>query len=159
LDTAKTLFSVNGITATPSTQVGPGDVLGYDIVVTNTGGSAGTTTLTETVPAHTTFTGAAVEGWSCPTGSAAGTSCPDAVSVAAGFSVTASFSVTVASPLPAGTVAIANTVDSSTGACSTCSVDTPITETVKTPLPNGPTSPAPLAPPAPITNLSLPVTG
>ena len=41
LDTVKTITTVNGDPATATTPVGPGDVLVYDLTVTNSGGTAG----------------------------------------------------------------------------------------------------------------------
>src|SRR5262249_30530975 len=94
LDAVKTLFSVNGTPAGPATRVGPNDVLVYHLTVTNSGGSPGTTTLTETVPANTTFTGALSEGWTCTPNENAGSTCTHDVTVAGGATVPVSFTVT-----------------------------------------------------------------
>src|SRR6516165_1612393 len=132
LDVVKTLFSVNGAPVGPTATVGPNDVLVYDITVTDRGGSAGSTTLTETVPANTTFTGT---GWTCTPHDAAGSTCAEMVMAAANSSTTVPFEVTVAATLPAGTATIVNTVTSSTGICSSCTVTTPtvaVMDTAKT---------------------------
>jgi uncharacterized repeat protein (TIGR01451 family) len=135
LDTFKVILSVNGLTATSSTQVKAGDVVVYGITVRNTGGSSGTTTLTDAVPANTTYTGVAAEGWSCASGSAAGTACTQDVTVAAGASVTKQYTVTLVTPLPDNTTEVTNLVTSSTGTCSSCTVTNPtapVLDTVKT---------------------------
>jgi uncharacterized repeat protein (TIGR01451 family) len=121
----KTLASVNGTPAGPTTEVGPGDVLVYHIVVTDTGGSQAMTTLTDTVPGGTTYTGPAAEGWTCAPDDNAGSTCTQVVTVTANSSTTLSFTVTVAAALPAGDTRIVNTVTSSTGTCSACTVTTP----------------------------------
>jgi uncharacterized repeat protein (TIGR01451 family) len=135
LDTAKTIATVNGVAATTSTAVKAGDVIVYNIKVTNTGGTSAATTLTDVVPANTTYTGAAAEGWSCTNPSAAGTACAESVTVAANSSVTKTFTLTVNTPVPAGVTQIANVVATSNGTCSSCSVanpTVPVLNTVKT---------------------------
>src|SRR5262249_38416233 len=62
LTPTKTLASVNEKAAAPGQTVLPGDKLTYAITVTNHGGTAATTTLTDKVPANTTYTGPASEG-------------------------------------------------------------------------------------------------
>jgi uncharacterized repeat protein (TIGR01451 family) len=134
LDTIKTLATDNGNPATAATEVKAGDVLVYDIVTTNTGGSPGTTGLSETVPANTTYTGSG-EGWSCATGSKPGTSCTQSVMVAAGGTVTKTFTETVANPLPPGTTSVSNQLTTTTGTCSSCDPSNPTAgalDTVKT---------------------------
>jgi uncharacterized repeat protein (TIGR01451 family) len=125
LDAAKVLMSLNGTPAGPTTPVGPNDVLVYQIAETNSGGSPGSTTLTETVPANTTFTGPASEGWTCTPNQNAGSTCTHEVQVAGGATVAVLFTVTVAASLPAGTTTIGNTITSSTGTCSSCTVTNP----------------------------------
>lgn len=122
LATSKTLASINGLPVAVGQGVAPGDVLQYGVSVANTGG-AGTTVLTETVPAGTTFTGAAAEGWSCASGSIAGTTCTKSVAVGAGATVASTFTVTLTATPPAQ---IANTVTTSVGTCASCSVTTPV---------------------------------
>ena len=85
LVTTETLASING---TPSgATVSPGDAVGYGVAVTNSGLNPGSTTLTAVVPANTRYSGTA-EGWSCPTGSVAGTACTQTLTVGAGSSTT-----------------------------------------------------------------------
>ena len=125
LNTVKTLATIDGAKATGADPVYPGDVLVYDIVTTNTGGSPQTTVLSETVPANTAYTGTG-EGWSCATGSAAGTACTQSVTVAAGTSLTVTFTDTVIKPLPAGTTTVSNQVTSSVGTCTSCDPSNPV---------------------------------
>lgn len=124
LNTVKTISTVNGAPATSATVIRPGDVIVYNIVTTNSGTASGATTLSDTVPVDTTYTGIG-EGWSCPTGSPSGTACTQSVTVGAGASVTKSYTVTVASPLPANTSTVSNLVTSSTGTCSACNPSNP----------------------------------
>src|SRR5438477_217702 len=72
LNTVKTIATVNGVAATSSTQVKAGDVIVYNGLNTNTAWSSGTTVLSDPVPSNTTYTGTG-QGWSCATGSVAGT--------------------------------------------------------------------------------------
>ncbi|PWD51379.1 hypothetical protein C8046_12625 [Serinibacter arcticus] len=126
LATSKTLAQVNGSAAVPGQTVRSGDVLTYTITTGNTGG-AGSVTLTEQVPAGTTYTGAG-QGWSCAGGSTAGTGCSQNVSVPAGGSASRSFTVTVGGgTLPAS---ISNTVSASSGTCASCTVTTAVTPLV-----------------------------
>ena len=127
ITTLKSLTQVNGAAVPPAYQVQPGDVLQYTITVSNAGGTAGSTTLTETVPTGTTYTGGAGEGWDTTPSAcaAAGSTCTKTVSAPATGSSSATFTVTVASPLAQG--AISNTVASSaTGSCggADCTVQT-----------------------------------
>jgi len=94
-------------------SVAPGATVAYTLTYSNTGtiGSAGVT-LTETVPANTTFNaGASTAGWVCAPNGNAGSTCTLAIgSVAAGAaSATATFAVTVINPVPAGANQISNT--------------------------------------------------
>ena len=116
LVTGKALATINGTAPTAGQLVHPGDKLVYRITVANGGGTAGNTTLTETVPAGTSYSGTA-EGWSCT-----GSSCTQTVNAAANASPSVNFTVTVNTP---GTVsAINNSVASSTGTCTNCTVST-----------------------------------
>ncbi|MFT4215164.1 MAG: hypothetical protein QM622_10370, partial [Microbacterium sp.] len=124
LDTTKTVSTVNGVAATSDTILRPGDVVVYKVVTTNTGGASGTTTLTETVPTDTTYTGSG-EGWTCAA-TTAGSDCTLSATVAAGSSVTSSFTVTVGSSVSSSTTTIANTVASSAGTCSSCTASNAI---------------------------------
>lgn len=66
-------------------------------------------TITETVPAHTTFAGPA-DQWSCPIGAAAGTPCYHVVGdLDVGGSGTVTFNVLVNATVPANTLQIENT--------------------------------------------------
>ena len=126
LNTTKVLQGINGVAATPGASVKAGDILDYQISVTNTGGSSGTTTLTDNVPANTVFSSAAPSlGWSCANGAASGTACTQTVTVAAGATTLLGYRITVFNPLPVGTASIANSVTTSTGICSSCSVSNP----------------------------------
>ena len=124
INTTKQITTVNGAAATGATQVKAGDVIVYTISVVNTGGNAGTTVLTDIVPANTTYSGTG-EGWSCATGSAAGTSCTQSVNAAAGATVSKTYRLTINSPLPANTLTIANSVTTSVGSCSSCTATNP----------------------------------
>ena len=83
LTTSKALVSDNGVPADSRTQVAGSDVLVYLITMTNTGGSTGSQTLHDPVPANTNYTGTG-EGWSCTLGAPAGTHCNQTVPVPAG---------------------------------------------------------------------------
>ena len=135
IDTVKTLLSINGAAATPSTTVQAGDVLVYRLVSTNTGNANGSVTLSDVVPDNTTKTGNEA-GWSCGNNAAAGTSCTQSVSVGTGASVTTNYTVAVVSPLPAtAATGISNTATANGGTCSSCGPVTnlvPNIDTVKT---------------------------
>jgi uncharacterized repeat protein (TIGR01451 family) len=86
----------------------PGGTVVYDLGVVNSGTQdSGPVTLSETVPANTSWAGGG--GWSC-SGAGAGSSCSLAVGnvAAGGGSASAQFAVVVASLLPAGVTSIAN---------------------------------------------------
>lgn len=99
-------------TATGVTSATPGSVLIYDLVIDNVGtGPSGPITVTETVPANTTFNAAnSTPTWSCAAGSPAGTTCTYALAALAptGAPVTVQFAVTVNNPFPAGISQIDN---------------------------------------------------
>lgn len=86
----------------------PGATVTYTVGYTNAGnqGAVGVV-LTETVPAHTTFTGS---GWTCVPNNNPGSTCTRAVGALAGGggSGSAPFAVTVVSPVPAGASQISN---------------------------------------------------
>jgi fimbrial isopeptide formation D2 family protein/uncharacterized repeat protein (TIGR01451 family) len=86
----------------------PGAVLTYTLTYTNVGNQGATgVILTETVPAHTTFTGS---GWTCIPDNNAGSVCTFSVgALNAGASGSATFVVTVNATVPAGVTQIANT--------------------------------------------------
>ena len=116
----KTLYSVNGSTSAVSGyQAKSGDVLVYRIAVTETSNAAsGVTTLTETVPGNTTYTGTS-EGWIL-----SGSNYTQSVTVAANGTEYKYFTVTV-STLTNGVTSISNTVSSSAGTCASCTVTSP----------------------------------
>ena len=140
LSTAKVLTSINGDTS--GTLVKSGATLVYSISVKETGGTAaGATTLTETLPANTSYIGSG-EGWV-----ANGSQYTQAVTVAAGQTVTRTFTVQ-AGTLATSVTAITNTVSTSKGTCPNCTVTTPTvqpneTRTNTTPT-NTPYTPAPV---------------
>jgi len=122
LAVAKTLVSGTGA---------PGATLVYDLAARNTGNQGATAvTLGETVPAATTLAAAASSpGWSClPASGTAGAACTLQLgALAAGAAAHAAFAVTLASPLPAGVSAVANT------GCATAPGLAPVCATVSTP--------------------------
>lgn len=143
LETRKSIASVNGVPATDSTLIHSGDVVDYRIAVTNPGGVAATTTLTETVPADTTFNGG--QGWTC-SGFSAGSTCTQDVTVAdAADPRSVDFTVT-AGTLPPTATTLTNLVATSFGACVTCSVANPlsgsyvVSKSVSAPVPTVPGS-------------------
>ena len=105
----------------------PGGSVVYTLYYTNTGNQGATgVTLTETVPANTTFNaGSSSADWSCISGAPAGTLCTLTVGSLAGGGVGGSraFAVTMDSLVPAGVEQILNTAsvgdDGSNGADST----------------------------------------
>src|SRR5205807_4102889 len=72
-----------------------GALLAFQLVARNGGDQdAGAVTLTETVPAHTSFAAAGSSaGWSCVPGPAAGSACTLGLGLAAGGSAAATFAV------------------------------------------------------------------
>jgi uncharacterized repeat protein (TIGR01451 family) len=164
LSTTKTLSLVNGDPATPGQTILPGDKLTYDITVNNHGGSPATPTLTDHVPANTTYTGPVTEGWgpSCSDTppSPAGTACTQRVTVPAATaeggpgSVTAHFTVTVDNPLPSGTTEITNVVLSSEGTCVAPSPECTVTDPILPTVPS-PTVPPPTVPPVKVVPAKL----
>lgn len=122
LNTVKSLATVNGIPATATTVVRSGDQLTYRLVTTNSGGQSGSTTINDSVPANTTYTGTG-EGWSCASGSGAGSPCSQNTSVPFGSSTTLFYTVTVSANIPVGETSIANQATASS--CSTACSPTP----------------------------------
>lgn len=92
----------------------PGGLVTWTLTYENVGNQAASgTTLTETVPAHTTFDLAgSTPGWTCADGAPAGTVCAlDVGTVAAGApAATAAFAVRVNDIVPAGVTQLSNTV-------------------------------------------------
>jgi uncharacterized repeat protein (TIGR01451 family)/LPXTG-motif cell wall-anchored protein len=96
------------------TSTAPGEVLSYVLGASTVGNKIATgVTLTEVVPANTTFNAAAsTAGWVCAPNGNAGSTCTFALgSLTPGAPVVnTTFAVTVANPLAAGVTQIANTV-------------------------------------------------
>jgi large repetitive protein len=95
------------------TEAVAGAVLAYVLGYHNAGNAAATgVVISETVPVSTTFDAAhSTAGWSCPTGSPAGTACTLTVagSVAAGASGSVTFAVGVPDPVAYAVNAVDNT--------------------------------------------------
>jgi uncharacterized repeat protein (TIGR01451 family) len=93
-------------------SVAPGGTVAYTLSYSNVGNQGGTgVTLTETVPANTTFNpGASTAGWSCVPDNNAGSTCTLAIGGlnGGGASGSATFAVTVVNPAPAGVTQISN---------------------------------------------------
>jgi uncharacterized repeat protein (TIGR01451 family) len=91
----------------------PGGGVSYVLDISNQSlRSATGVTVSETVPANTSFNaGASSPGWSCANGAPAGSSCTLAIGALAGAGGSTSrvFAVAVDSPLPGGTTSIDNT--------------------------------------------------
>ena len=113
LATTLTLVAVNGTAIAAGQTVGPGDVLQYRLVVSNSGGTIGSTRITESVPSHASYTGPVSEGWSITGASATRT-----VVAPTGGSASATFTVTVDNPLQIGTTEITNNAAVSVGSCA-----------------------------------------
>ncbi len=94
----------------------PGTTLVYTLAVSNSGNrDAAPVTLTETVPANTTFSPAQSDSaWSCSSPSAGSTCTLTLALLASGASAARDFAVTIVSPLPAGVSSLANTACAST---------------------------------------------
>ncbi len=120
LATTNVLTLVNGSPVPAGYLAKPGDVLTYTVTVVNSGGTAGSTDVGQTVPAGTTYTGTG-QGWGAGC-TAVGTQCAQTVAVGAGQTSTVQYTVTVASP--GSTATIVDTVTSSVGTCTTCQVTT-----------------------------------
>jgi uncharacterized repeat protein (TIGR01451 family) len=122
LATAKVLSSVNG--AAPGASVKAGDVLIYTVTTTTANASA-STSLCESTPANTSYTGSA-EGWSAAQGTCAvGTTHNQVITVNVGTPVSKTYTVTVANPVPDSVTTIDNTVAVTNGTCTTCTVSKP----------------------------------
>jgi uncharacterized repeat protein (TIGR01451 family) len=122
LATTKVLSSVNG--AAPGASVKAGDVLIYTVTTTTANASA-STSLCESTPANTSYTGSA-EGWSAAQGTCAvGTTHNQVITVNVGTPVSKTYTVTVANPVPDSVTTIDNTVAVTNGTCTTCTVSKP----------------------------------
>ncbi|HEX4960907.1 MAG TPA: hypothetical protein VF173_08720 [Thermoanaerobaculia bacterium] len=106
----------------------PGAGLVFAVTVANLGNQAASVTLTETVPAHTTYDAAASSPWTC-SGVAAGSSCTVSAGTLAGggSSTVFRFAVRIDSPLPAGVTQIANS------ACASIPAGSPVCDQVQVP--------------------------
>lgn len=94
------------------TEYNAGDQVKYTITYSNTGdGVANNATLTETVPANTTYSGDASEGWACQNGGVAGSTCIKQLgNLAVSQAGSAMFTVTIDSTIEAPLTEITNTV-------------------------------------------------
>ncbi len=130
ITTQKVLSQINGQPAAAGASVEAGDVLTYTITSTNSGETAGSTLLTDRVPAGTTYTGIGGiddPAWTCENDEVvAGTECTQTQAVPAnGGQTSSTFTVTVDTPAPAG--GIANAVTSSADDdCTACSTSNPV---------------------------------
>ncbi len=130
LSVVKTLSEVNGAAYVAGTPVVPGDVLGYRIRISNSGGAVGTlfpNDVRETLPAGTQYV-ATGNDFTCTGSDCANT---NAVNVPAGSHADLRFVVQVAAPpLPAGTNNIVNNVTVEGIDCSAagndCTETTPV---------------------------------
>jgi uncharacterized repeat protein (TIGR01451 family) len=93
----------------------PGTTLVFGVTVKNLGNQGAPVTLSETVPAHSSFNAAQSSAWTCA-GTAAGSVCSlDAGTLAGGAtSTTYRFAVSIDSPLPSGVTAVSNSACAST---------------------------------------------
>ena len=122
LATTKVLTSVNG--AAPGASVKAGDVLVYTITTT-TAITTASTSLCETTPTNTSYTGSA-EGWTATQGACpVGTTHNQVVTVNVGIPVSKTYTVTAATPIAANATSISNTVAVTNGTCATCTVSIP----------------------------------
>jgi uncharacterized repeat protein (TIGR01451 family) len=115
-----------------------GALLAFTLAAANRGDQdVAAVSLTDSVPAHTTFEpGASSPGWTCSPGAAAGAACTLALgSLAAGASAAATFAVRADSPLPASVQQVANT------ACATAPGLAPACGQASTPPPPPPPGP------------------
>ncbi len=88
---------------------GPGDTMDYALTIENLGNADATgVVIRETVPAHTTFSGA--PGWSCLPDNGAGSTCTYTLgTLAGGASLPIAFPIWVDNPLPPGIILTTNT--------------------------------------------------
>lgn len=125
ITTAKALTAINGAAPAAGQPVNAGDVLTYTITSTNAGQAAGATTLTETVPASTTYAGPDASAWSgCAPGAASPAQCTTVQNVPANGSTSTTFTI---SALASDARSITNVVTSSADpACAACTVTVPL---------------------------------
>ncbi|MGE8448863.1 MAG: hypothetical protein ACN6O1_21855, partial [Comamonas sp.] len=122
------LVKVNDAPVPAGYVIKPGDKLTYQVLVSNTGGTPGSTVLTETVPVGTRYAGTD-EGWTAGCGASRST-CNRSVTVPGGSAQapgTVAFEYTVRVEDTISSPNVVNIVDSSApGSCSAaCSVSTP----------------------------------
>ena len=127
LVTTKEIFRVGTGLVSSSVDLRSGDRVVYHVTVTNTGGSSGRTTLSDTVPSHTSYVGQG-QGWSCPRHSSAGTSCTQTVSVGSGSKVVLRYTVLIGSSSGAAFSSVTNSVTTSAGSCSGCTVTNQVSQ-------------------------------
>ena len=127
LVTTKEIFRVGTGLVGNSVDLRSGDRVVYRVTVTNTGGSTGRTTLADTVPANTSYVGQA-QGWSCPRHSSSGTSCTQTVSVGSGSKLVLRYTVLIGSSTGAAFSSVTNSVTTSAGSCSSCTVTTSVSQ-------------------------------
>lgn len=92
-------------------SVNAGGIVTYTLTYANAGSADATgVVVTETVPNNSTFTAGSSTGvWSCPDGSAAGTTCTQTIgSVTVGSGATTVFAITALNPFPTGINLIVN---------------------------------------------------
>lgn len=106
-----------------STRLTGGDKVTYNISVDNAGQIPGTTTLTETVPQGSSYAGDPSEGW---TYDPVKKEYVQDVTVDAGSSKTVAFTVLLDNPLGEEQKSVTNTVITSVGTCTPCTVTNPI---------------------------------
>ena len=112
LTSVKSYIATGGTTSTTTTSgtntanlniwaVRPSDELTYTITTIERVGIASSATITEVIPEGATYFGPASQGWSCPVGSVAGTTCTRTISLAANATVTSPFTIKMRlAPLP-----------------------------------------------------------
>lgn len=112
---------VNGEEVDPGVLVRAGDAVTFDAGASNEGGRGGSTTLTETVPEGSTYVGVD-EGWLCPPGSPAGTTCSQTVDIEPGGSTSRAFTIAVYDEVPGTIKQLVATLTLAPGRCPQCTV-------------------------------------
>jgi uncharacterized repeat protein (TIGR01451 family) len=112
LTSVKSYIATGGTTSTTTASgtntanlnlwaVRPSDELTYTITTIERVGIASSATITEVIPEGATYFGPASQGWSCPVGSVAGTTCTKTISLASNATVTSPFTIKMRlTPLP-----------------------------------------------------------
>jgi uncharacterized repeat protein (TIGR01451 family)/LPXTG-motif cell wall-anchored protein len=128
LSVVKHVTAINGVTAVDGATVAAGDTIQYTITVNNTGDTAGSSALTESVPAFTTYLGNDGGIWTGCFPATTNGPCTTSVPVAAHSSSSVTFTVLVNSSLQGDTAGITNTVQSTdciVGDVNPCTVHNP----------------------------------